>query len=249
MATNKNYPFFSMTPAGVHSPVTTHDRVGKRDKTCPVFVVMLTCLPLLLFSVLPSSAEGAHLDTAELVSPVDAALRYPFTKDASIRCGRWKANSQDYPYFEAPRNRNTRKHAGIDIYPIGGKGTSVKAMKAGQVIKVALFYTRAHGEKTYAVLIDHGDFVANYAELKKPDIKVGQRIGQKVRIGSISGTGQLHLELYETGTTDWLRWYGERPRNLIDPTSVLLGVLSTDRRTTGTDVSDDAVIESLMDDE
>jgi murein DD-endopeptidase MepM/ murein hydrolase activator NlpD len=211
--------------------------------------VILTCLLFLLPPIFTPWAEAASPTAASLVFPTDTSLQYPFTRDASLRCGRWKANSQDYPWFGAPRNRNSRKHAGIDIYPLQGKGATVKAMKAGQVIKVAPFFTRSNGEKTYAVLVDHGDFVVNYAELEKPDIRVGQRIGQGEAIGSISGTGQLHLELYETGTSDWLRWYGERPRNLLDPTPVLLGVLSRDGKATGSDPRDEIAAELLMTDE
>lgn len=205
--------------------------------------VILTGLLFLLPGIFPSAAQAGPISTSDLIFPTNESLKYPFTKNASLRCRRWKANSQDYPYFGAPRNRNSRKHAGIDIYPAGGEGTPVKAMKDGQVIKVAPFFTRSNGEKTYSVLIDHGDFVTNYAELKKPPIRVGQRIGQGDSIGSISGTGQLHLELYEAGTSDSVRWCGERPRHLLDPTSVMMGVLSGDGKTIRADARDDAAID------
>ena len=205
--------------------------------------VILTGLLFLLPGIFPSAAQAGPISTSDLAFPTDESLKYPFTKDDSLRCGRWEADHQDYPYFGAPRNRNSRKHAGIDIYPVGGEGTPVKAIKDGLVIKVAPFFIRSNGEKTYSVLIDHGDFVANYAELKKPPIRVGQRIGQGESIGSISGTGQLHLELYEAGTSDSVRWYGERPRYLLDPTSVMRGVLSGDRKAMGADARDDAAID------
>jgi murein DD-endopeptidase MepM/ murein hydrolase activator NlpD len=251
MVTNKNNPVISSTLYSVLSPVSIPGSAEKWEKIFPVFVVMLTCLLFLVLSASPSFAESAPRSTADLAAPVDDALAYPFTKDASIQCGRWKRNSQDYPYFGAPRNRNARKHAGIDIYPAQGEGTPVKAMKAGKVIKVALFYTRANGEKTYGVLIDHGDFVANYAELKKPDIKVAHVIEQGQTIGRISGTGQLHLELYAAGTNDWLRWYGDRPLNLLDPTPVVMGVLSEDMKQSSADDRHDAefAFDLLMSDE
>lgn len=219
---------FSTALCDIPSHAASHSHAGRKIPVLPVLEGLLTCLLFLLPHIFPVAAGAAPLNTAELVSPVEGALTYPFTKDASIRCGRWKVNSQDYPYFGAPRNRNARKHAGIDIYPAQGEGAPVKAMKAGKVINAALFYTRANGEKTYGILIDHGDFVANYAELKKPDIRVGRVIEQGQTIGRISGTGQLHLELYAAGTTDWLRWYGDRPPNLLDPTSVVMSVLSED---------------------
>jgi murein DD-endopeptidase MepM/ murein hydrolase activator NlpD len=163
---------------------------------------------------------------ADLVAPISAKLKYPFTKNASIKCGRWNSMSQDYPYFGAPRDRNTRKHAGIDIYPAHGEGTPVKAIKAGKVIKVAPFYTRANGEVTYGVLIEHGDFVANYAELKRPVVRPETLVKKGQEIGRISGTKQLHFEQYTTGTKDWLRWYGDCPSNLLDPTQIMVVILA-----------------------
>ncbi len=158
-----------------------------------------------------------------LVAPLDGSAVYPFTRDASVACGHWEANSQDYPYFGAPRDGNSRTHAGIDIYPPGGVGAPVKAMKDGTVIKVAPFYTRASGEVTYGVLIDHGDFVANYAELKPPAFSAGAAVKQGQVIGAISGTVQLHFEKYTAGTRDWTRgWHGDRPANLLDPTQMML---------------------------
>ena len=110
------------------------------------------------------------------------------------------------------------------MYPHGGAGSTVRALADGTVIKVAPFYTRANGEVTYGVLVDHGDFVANYAELMKPEVEVaaGIRLGQV--LGRIGGTQQLHFELYTQGTTDWSRWRGKRPDNLLNPTDLLLTV-------------------------
>lgn len=181
-------------------------------------------------STLPSNetatTPGAQATVAStaapaLIQPMDGAPKYPFTKDASIACGHWPQGSLDYPYFGAPRER-TRIHAGIDIYPPAGVGTPVKAMKAGKVIKVEVFYTRATGEQTYGVLINHGDFVANYAELQPPSVKVGDAVGQGTLLGGISGTQQLHFEMYTPGTTNWLQWYGAQPANLLDPTAMML---------------------------
>lgn len=178
-----------------------------------VCIALLTILPVLL-----NMAEAT-----ELSAPMAGQLKYPFVKEASIRCGHWSKKSQDYPYFGAPRNSNKRSHAGIDIYPAGGAGTLVKAMKAGMVVKVAPFYVRSNGEVTYGVLVDHGDFTANYAELGRPDVTVSSRLEKGQPIGRVSGTGQLHFELYTAGTLDWTRgWYGLRPANLLDPTAMML---------------------------
>jgi murein DD-endopeptidase MepM/ murein hydrolase activator NlpD len=159
---------------------------------------------------------------AGLSAPLEGGPLYPFTSEASVACGQWESGSQDYPYFGASRNGGARKHAGIDIYPPGGNGAPVHAVKDGTVIKIAPFYTRASGEVTYGLLIDHGDFVANYAELRPPSVAVGARVARNQQIGLVSGTVQLHFEQYAPGTTDWTRgWYGDRPGNLLDPTAMM----------------------------
>ncbi len=159
------------------------------------------------------------------LAPVDGPLLYPFTRDASIACGHWPAGSTDYPYFGAPR-AGTRLHAGIDIYPAAGAGAPVRAMKAGTVVRTGLFYTRYTGEQTFAVLVDHGDFVANYAELRPLGawVQPGAGVARGQVIGYVSGTVQLHFEMYTPGTTGWLSWYGPQPANLIDPTAMMLGL-------------------------
>jgi PASTA domain/Peptidase family M23 len=177
-------------------------------------------------STQPQNTQPAEPQTPAapaLVAPVEGKPVYPFTRDASIACGHWESGSQDYPYFGAPRDGNSRTHAGIDIYPQGGEGAAVRAMKDGTVIKLAPFYTRASGEVTYGLLVDHGDFVANYAELKPPGLGVGSAVKQGQVIGAISGTDQLHLEMYDPGTRDWTSgWYGTRPSNLRDPTQTMI---------------------------
>lgn len=169
----------------------------------------------------PAPAPAPPPDSG-LSAPLEGGPIYPFTRDASMACGHWESGSQDYPYFAASRNGGARKHAGIDIYPAAGNGAPVHAMKDGTVIKIAPFYTRASGEVTYGLLIDHGDFVANYAEVQTPPVSVGQRVGRNQVIGAVSGTAQLHFEQYAPGTTSWTGgWYGDRPSNLLDPTALM----------------------------
>ena len=160
---------------------------------------------------------------SELVAPLEGLPVYPFTMDESIACGHWPPGSLDYPYFGAPRS-GTRLHAGIDVYPAGGDGAPVRAMNGGTVLKVGTFYTRYTGEVTYAVLVDHGDFVANYAELRPPPVAAGSVLGRGDLVGLVSGTRQLHFEMYTPGTTSWHSWYGPQPADLIDPTPMMLEV-------------------------
>lgn len=162
---------------------------------------------------------------AGLIAPVEGQPVYPFTAEESIACRHWPSGSLDYPYFGAPRN-GTRLHAGIDIYPAGGDGAPVRAMKDGTVIMVAAFYTRYTGEVTYGVLVDHGDFVANYAELRPPGVVAGSVLSRGDIVGLVSGTRQLHFEMYTPGTTSWHSWYGTQAADLIDPTAMMLKVFA-----------------------
>lgn len=182
----------------------------------------LACTP----AIDASDANGRPGDgkPRSIVAPFDGALKYPFTKNEAIQCGHWRVGSQDYPYFGAPRNGNRRRHAGIDLYPAGGAGTPVRAIRDGKVIRTAPFYTRQNGEITHAVLVDHVEFVVNYAELRVPGLKAGDIVKQGRTIGVVSGTKQLHFELYLPGTENWVAWYGSRPSNLLDPTDMMTEV-------------------------
>ena len=138
------------------------------------------------------------------------------------KIGTLEIGIRDYPYFGAPRDGNDRRHAGIDLYPVKGAGTPIKAIQDGKVIRIAPFYKRRNGEITYALLIDHKEYVANYAELRKPTLVTGAVVKKKQTIGLLSATKQLHFELYRPGTAAWMSWswYGEMPPNLIDPTDI-----------------------------
>ena len=167
--------------------------------------------------------------------PTDGEPIHPFTRDESTGCGHWPSGSLDYPYFGAARE-GTRLHGAIDIYPPGataedGGGQPVYAVKDGAVIRVIdNFYTRANGERTKALLIDHGDFVACYSEIRgQPNVKgsalafgVGNTVAKGQVLGYISGTKQLHFEMYSANTPDRFNWYGEQPANLLDPTELML---------------------------
>ena len=162
----------------------------------------------------------------EMAFPFDSALKYPFTQRDSPKCGRWKSRSQDYPYFGAPRDGSARRHVGIDLYPVEGAGVPIKAIQDGTVIRSSAFYKRRSGEITYALLIDHKEYVANYAELGKPILETGAVVTKNQTIGFVSGTKHLHFELYKPGTRGWMSWswYGAMPPTLIDPTDMMMRV-------------------------
>jgi len=202
----------------------------KKSNFIPAIVILyLILIPAISFMHVVSasgqdSQEGNIGQIPETAAPLDSTLKYPFTKYDSQRCSHWRSGSQDYPYFGAPRDGNTRYHAGIDLYPAKGAGTPVKAIRDGRVIRNAPFYKSRNGEITYALLIDHEEFTANYAELRKPALTAGELVKRSQTIGFVSGTKQLHFELYKPGTTNWVSWRGTMPPHLIDPTDMMLGV-------------------------
>lgn len=169
----------------------------------------------------PAEAVAGETAYGVMCPPTEGAPIYPFTEAEAIACGKWATEPMDYPYFGAPRESG-RTHAGVDIYPAAGEGAPLRAMKDGTVLKVEIFFVRYTGEQTYAVLIDHGDLVANYAELRPPALRPGDTVSGGELIGYLSGTEQLHFEMYSPGTRSWAPWYGEKPANLIDPTGTML---------------------------
>jgi murein DD-endopeptidase MepM/ murein hydrolase activator NlpD len=173
----------------------------------------------------PAPAAAAPVQAPTQVPPVAGAPLYSYTRDGSIASGHWPAGSTDYPYFGAPRE-NGRLHGAIDVYPPTGRGTPVRAIKDGTVVQVVpAFYTRADGEVCCGILIDHGDFVAFYGEMASPaSLSVGQTVKAGQQIGTVSGTVQLHFEMYAPGTKARGNWYGNQPANLVDPTQFIMSL-------------------------
>ena len=127
--------------------------------------------------------------------------------------------------FGAPRNNGRRKHAGCDLYaPVG---TPVFAVADGTVRKFSLFYLG-----TYALVVDHGDFVVRYGEIQKDvpqhvkvgaKVKKGQQIGQ---VGKLQGLNisMVHFEMYTgkaKGELTQPTGAFKRRSDLMDPTSQL----------------------------
>jgi murein DD-endopeptidase MepM/ murein hydrolase activator NlpD len=174
-------------------------------------------------------------------APVDGVLLYPFTREESVTCGHWGEGSLDYPYFGA-RREGDRLHGGIDLYTSGataddGGGMVVRAIRSGRVLAVIEnFYQRSStGEMTQAILVDHGDFVACYGEIRgDPDdfgaplrYAPGDSVSGGDTLGFVSGTGQLHFEMYSPGSVRRTRWYGpDRPEALLDPTEFIMAFYS-----------------------
>ncbi len=101
--------------------------------------------------------------------------------------------------YASRRAKGARAHAGCDLYaPIG---TVVHAITDGTVVRGPVpFYAG-----TYAIEVDHGDFLARYGEVqgtafvrKGDHVKAGQPIAKVGRLVGIKvPSAMLHLELYD----------------------------------------------------
>jgi murein DD-endopeptidase MepM/ murein hydrolase activator NlpD len=138
--------------------------------------------------------------------------------------------------FASNRNNGVRAHAGCDLY--FEKGTWIYAIGDGTVARGPYPFYCA----TFALEVDHGDFLARYGEIQaRTTVKEGDRVqaGEQIaKVGHLVGiqvpSDMLHLELYEKSAsgpltiTDAAR-SKKRPdgtpfmrrTDLIDPTSRL----------------------------
>jgi murein DD-endopeptidase MepM/ murein hydrolase activator NlpD len=132
-------------------------------------------------------------------------------------------------YHEAPRNFGARrsggkrKHAGCDLYaPVG---TAVFSVGPGVVLAAYPFYL-----STWAVEVDHGDFVVRYGEVHH-NLAPGIRKGAKVEAGTLIGLvgalkglkmSMLHFEMYSGKAKGPLTSKSQAPymrrSDLMDPT-------------------------------
>ena len=138
--------------------------------------------------------------------------------------------------FASNRSNGARAHAGCDLY--FKKGTWIHAIGDGIVIRGPYPFYCA----TFALEIDHGDFLARYGEVQAATaVKQGDRVraGQQIAmVGHLVGiqvpSDMLHFELYDKSASGSLtitdaarskkRSDGTpfmRRKDLIDPTSRL----------------------------
>lgn len=133
--------------------------------------------------------------------------------------------------FEAPRpvsqlDNPRRRHVGIDLFANAGDG--VHAIEDGRIVGFYPFLRAATGEMTFALLVAHEGYVANYGEVRENSLTSRQlQVGDLVRAGqniaTVSDTAQLHFETYQPGVTRNQSWAngGTRPPGVVDPTSRL----------------------------
>jgi muramidase (phage lysozyme) len=126
--------------------------------------------------------------------------------------------------FLADRQGGKRFHVGLDLFC--QEGDVVLAVADGTIINYYPFY-----EGTWALLISHSGVVINYGEVapnapKEFGWKVGGKVTPGQRIARVGGLNMIHFETYAPGTNQNARWMkgGQRPANLLNPTSLLLGL-------------------------
>lgn len=134
--------------------------------------------------------------------------------------------------FNAPRpaahaDNPTRRHVGVDLF--ADAGDDVIAVEDGRIVAFYPFLRAATGEMTYALLVAHEGYVANYGEVREASLRDrGLAIGATVRAGQniaeISDTRQLHFESYLPGTGHGQSWPNgaPRPTRVLNPTQLLL---------------------------
>ncbi len=126
--------------------------------------------------------------------------------------------------FGANRGKN-RKHAGCDL--LTAVSTPVLAVADGIIIRGPYLFYRG----TFALEIQHRDFIARYCEIKLTTpknvcvgnyVKAGQTIGYVSKLFSLS---MLHFELYSGEADGKLTQRSENPfkrrTDLVDPTPFL----------------------------
>ncbi|WP_304186444.1 M23 family metallopeptidase [Phenylobacterium aquaticum] len=129
-----------------------------------------------------------------------------------------------------PSKPQTRRHVGVDL--TAAEGDTVVAMEPGKIVAFYPFLARDPadgGEQTWAILVAHRDYVALYGEVRASSLSdhhlaVGETLAAGQPIATVSGTAQLHTEIYPAGVTRNYKWpVGEAPPpQMRNPTQFLL---------------------------
>lgn len=142
--------------------------------------------------------------------------------------------------FEAPRpvsqlDNPRRRHAGVDLF--ANPGDAVVAVEDGTVIGFYPFLRARTGEMSFALLVAHEGYVANYGEVRENsmrahNLEIGSHVRGGQRIATVSDTSMLHFETYAPGTTRNRSWsyHSERPAGVFDPTPRLQALVHQGQR-------------------
>jgi murein DD-endopeptidase MepM/ murein hydrolase activator NlpD len=98
-------------------------------------------------------------------------------------------------YFGANRRDESgkpRAHGGCDL--MCAQGTPVYAVQSGKVQLTPYGFKNG----TYALEIDHGDFLIRYGEIKKECVlRQGDPVAPGEQIAEVGALGMLHFEMYD----------------------------------------------------
>lgn len=142
--------------------------------------------------------------------------------------------------FNAPRPaaraaNPTRRHVGVDLF--AHPGDAIVAVEDGRLIAFYPFLRAHTGEMSYALLVAHDGYVANYGEVRADSLSSrGLALGAPVRggdaIATVSDTAQLHFEAYTRGTLRSQSWAhgAPYPSGVLNPTQLLLELARNGRR-------------------
>jgi len=132
-------------------------------------------------------------------------------------------------------------HTGVDLYcPIGQE---VALVETGKVVAIEYFTGPEAASPFYnttmAVLVEGKSGVVLYGEINpRSDLNIGTTLQAGEVIGTVlpvlkknkgNGTSMLHLELYRKGARKSVWWENghRQPRQLLNPTELLLEVITT----------------------
>jgi murein DD-endopeptidase MepM/ murein hydrolase activator NlpD len=144
--------------------------------------------------------------------------------------------------FNAPRpaaraDNPTRRHVGIDLF--ARPGDAVIAVEDGRLVNFYPFLRAHTGEMSYALIVAHEAYVANYGEMHEGSLRdnglaLGQAVSAGQPIAAISDTAQLHFETYCSGTRHGQSWaHGAPcPSRVLNPTRLLLDLARDGQRLT-----------------
>lgn len=153
-------------------------------------------------------------------TPTSTRFTFPFSGPADA------SYTEDPRKFGSCRDGCARKHAAADLY--GAIGRPIYAVADGKVIDFYAFYLG-----TYALVVDHGDFIVRYGEIKGR-LPSGVFVGAKIRRGQHVGTvgnleglsiNMLHFERF-SGAKSGPLTNGVAPfyrrSDLVNPTADLI---------------------------
>lgn len=161
-------------------------------------------------------AQPSKPETSAPEPSTDCVFPLSFVPASSYKSGQ--------RFFGARRSKGTRKHAGCDL--IAPEGTKIYAVADGKIVRGPYAFYRG----TYAIEVEHTNFVVRYCEIKgtAKGLKRGSGVtrGQEIAtVGRMFHSSMLHLEMYKGTSSGRLTNRHNPPyqrrSDLVNPTAYL----------------------------